>query len=62
MLTVWSRDIYTFVHDDEINRAYIEDNKGNTWLLNKSDTLSVLNNPDNLDFLVGNIKLTGKLY
>lgn len=62
MLTVWTRDSYTFVHDDEINRAYIEDNKGNTWLLNKSDTLSVLRNPDNLDFLVGNIKLTGKLY
>lgn len=62
MLTVWSRDIYTFIHDDEINRAYIEDNKGNTWLLKEKDAISVLRNPDNLDFLVGNIKLTGKLY
>jgi hypothetical protein len=62
MLTVWSRDNYTFVHDDEIDRAYIEDRSGNTWILTKNDMYSVLRNPDNLDFLVGNIKLTGKLY
>lgn len=62
MLTVWTKDNYTFVHDDEIDRAYIEDRSGNTWLLTENDTYSVLKNPDNLDFLVGNIKLTGKLY
>ena len=62
MLTVWTKDNYTFVHDDEINRAYIEDRSGNTWILKEQDAISVLKNPDNLDFLVGTIEVSGKLY
>jgi hypothetical protein len=63
MLTVINDDSnkYRFVYDSIKNKGYIETDN-NTWILNNKDICNVLDDYNNLEFLVGTIELTGSLY
>jgi len=52
---------YRFVYDSIKDKGYIETND-NTWILNNKDINSVLDDYNNLEYLVGTIELTGSLY
>lgn len=52
---------YRFVYDSMKDKGYIESNDS-TWILNSKDINSVLDDYNNLEYLVGTIELTGSLY
>lgn len=52
---------YRFVYDSIKDKGYIETDNS-TWILRNKDIQDILDDYNNLEFLVGTIELTGSLY